>query len=416
LLVIDQEGCWFQVTSSGLGSAEIGRAIKESEGVLRPEVFWNSNFWTPSGRRMNLADDLVDRGDAGEVVERWLASTTEVDGPGVPPGTGLSWVQSTGGDRFLLRDAERLVPELVMGAEYAATHKGLGRLCKILDYGWRIPMHIHPPQPHADLVGQSSKDEAYYFPSGVDMGPQPETFLGVHPWLVAQGAQGLILDELVAWDSDHVLAYSKGYKQVYEEGFYAPSGLLHAPGSALTIELQESADTISLFQAWSVCRILDKELLFKNITPEDRQRLGERAPMRWVDWELNSDPDLYEKLHLSPVVIDAGSWGSEAWIFHGNQAKFSGKRLIVKPGQAVTTRENGCYNLLAWQGTGTVAGQTVKGQEPGEDELFLCHDAATGAHEVVNTCSEDLVVIKFFGPDLNPDAPPAGVAWDGLGT
>ena len=31
------------------------------------------------------------------------------------------------------------------------------------------------------LVGRHSKDEAYYFPPGVDMGPHPETFLGVHP-------------------------------------------------------------------------------------------------------------------------------------------------------------------------------------------------------------------------------------------
>ncbi|MDR2567259.1 MAG: hypothetical protein LBC97_14595 [Bifidobacteriaceae bacterium] len=399
---------------SEITRADLERVIEASNGVLRPEVFWNSNFWTPSGRRMNLPDDQVDRGEAGEVVERWLASTTEVDGPGVPPGTGLSTVQASTGDRFLLKDAEQLVPGLVMGAEYAATHSHLGRLCKILDYGYRIPMHIHPPQVHADLVHQSSKDEAYYFPSGVDMGPQPETFLGVHPWLVGQGAQDLIHEELVAWDSDEILAYSRGYKQMYEEGFYAPSGLLHAPGSALTIELQESADTISLFQAWSVCRILDKAMLYKNITEEDKARLAERAPMRWVDWELNADPDLYAKLHISPVVFSEGPWGSEAWIFHGNYKKFSGKRLIVKPGAKATVVEKGAYNLLAWKGTGTIAGETVTGQVPGQDELFLCHPTATQAHEVVNTGSEDLVIVKFFGPDVNPDAPACGVDWDGL--
>jgi hypothetical protein len=323
-------------------------------------------------------------------------------------------VRAATGDRFPLRDAERLAPELVMGADYAANHSHLGRLCKILDYGYRIPLHIHPPQPHADLVRQSSKDEAYYFPSGVDMGPQPETFLGVHPWLVGQGAQDLILDQLVAWDSDDILAYSRGYKQMPEEVFYAPSGLLHAPGSALTIELQESADTISLFQAWSVCRILDKAMLYKNITAEDQARLAERAPMRWVDWELNADPDLYAKLHISPAVSAEGEWGSEAWIFHGNYRKFSGKRLIVKPGATATVTEKGAYNLLAWKGAGTVAGEPVTGQTPGQDELFLCHPAATQPHAVANTGAEDLVIIKFFGPDVNPDAPPCGVNWDGL--
>lgn len=389
--------------------ADVERAIESSGGVLRPEPTWNANTWTPAGRRLNLPDDQVDRGQEGEVVERWLASTTLVDSPTATAGQGLSYVVATSGDRFLLHDAVRLAPEVVMGAAYAATHSHLGRLAKILDYGVRIPLHIHPPQEHADLVQQSSKDEAYYFPSGVDMGPHPETFLGVHPWIVANGAQDLIYDQLVAWDSDDILAYSRAYKQMPEEGFYIPSGMLHAPGSALTIELQESADTISVFQALSAGRILSKEgLLYKNITPEDRERLGERAPMRWVNWEVNGDADPYARFHLTPVVFRDEPGASEAWIFHGSN-KFSGKRLIVKPGASTTVTESGVYNLLAWRGTGTVAGQPVVGGAPGEDELFLTHGAATQPHIVTNTGTEDLVIVKFFGPDINPEAPRAGV-------
>lgn len=389
--------------------ADIKRSIETSGGVLRPEPTWNWNTWTPAGRRMNLPDDQIDRGEEGQVVERWLASTTLVDSPTAAPGQGLSYVVTTAGDRFRLDDAVRLAPETVMGVEYAATHNHLGRLAKILDYGARIPMHIHPPQKHADLVEKSSKDEAYYFPAGVDMGPQPDTFLGVHPWIVEHGAQDLIYDQLVAWDSDAILAYSRGYKQMPEEGFYIPSGLLHAPGSALTIELQESADTIAVFQAYSAGRILSKDgLLYKNIRAEDRKRLGERAPMRWVDWKLNGDADLYAKLHLTPVVFREEPGATEAWIFHGS-TKFSGKRLIVKPGASTTVTEKGVYNLLTWRGTGTVAGQPVVGGKPGEDELFLTHDAATQPHVVTNTGQEDLVIIKFFGPDINPDAPPAGI-------
>ncbi len=68
-----------------------------------------------------------------------------------------------------------------MGADYAATHDGLGRLAKIFDYSTRLPFHLHQRQEHAALVGRRSKDEAYYFPPGVDMGPHPESFLGLHP-------------------------------------------------------------------------------------------------------------------------------------------------------------------------------------------------------------------------------------------
>lgn len=395
---------------TAIAKVDIERAIASSQGVLRPEPTWNANTWTPAGRRMHLPADQVDRGEQGQVVERWLASTTLVDSPTAAPGAGLSHVVAATGDRFLLHDAVRLAPQAVMGAAYAATHSHLGRLCKILDYGVRIPMHIHPPQAHADLVQASSKDEAYYFPAGTDMGPHPETFLGVHPWITGTGAQDLIHDQLVAWDSDDILAYSRAYKQMPEEGFYIPSGVLHAPGSALTIELQESADTISVFQALSAGRILDKRgLLFKNITPDDVATLGERAPMRWVDWELNADPDLYAKLHLNPVTFREEPGVNEAWIFHGNPSKFSGKRLRLAAGASTTVTEKGVYNVLALTGTGTVAGHRVTGGAPGEDEIFLTHDAATQPHTVTNTGTTDLTLIKFFGPDINPEAPPAGI-------
>ena len=43
------------------------------------------------------------------------------------------------GDR---REAVEIAGDLIMGAEYASTHTGLGRLAKIYDFGARIPFHI----------------------------------------------------------------------------------------------------------------------------------------------------------------------------------------------------------------------------------------------------------------------------------
>ena len=40
------------------------------------------------------------------------------------------------------------------------------------------------------LVGANSKEEAYYFPEDVDLGPHPETFFGVHPYIVQRGQAG----------------------------------------------------------------------------------------------------------------------------------------------------------------------------------------------------------------------------------
>jgi hypothetical protein len=39
------------------------------------------------------------------------------------------------------------------------------------------------------------------------------------------------------------------------------------------------------------------------------------------------------------------------------------------------------------------------------DELFLARDAATRPVRVQNTGTTDLVIFKFFGPDINDDVP-----------
>ena len=59
-------------------------------------------------------------------------------------------------------------------------------------------------------------------------------------------------------------------------------------------------------------------------------------------------------------------------------------------------------------GTGTFGGHEVKGGDPERDELLVTHERAVGGVEVRNTGSEDLVAIKFFGPDVNQDVPEIG--------
>ena len=89
-----------------------------------------------------------------------------------------------------------------------------------------------------------------------------------------------------------------------------PSGVLHAPGTALTLELQEDSDVLAMFQALNAGRIISKDLLFKDVRPQDRQEHGERFPLGFVDWELNGDPYFYENNHLAP--IETGVHGRRA--------------------------------------------------------------------------------------------------------
>ncbi|MFB9471104.1 hypothetical protein ACFFR3_16395 [Nonomuraea salmonea] len=379
----------------------LARLLDAGNGVLRCAPAWVARDFLPPGRRLGLPEDAYDVGERGAVCERWLASTTKADNRVGPPDEGLSHVVGEHGERLLLRDAVAAGPAAVMGAAYAATHPGgLGRLAKIFDYAYRLPYHIHPPQEYAALVGRNAKDESYHFLPGVDMGPHPETFFGVHPWIAEQGAYEVLLPYLVDWDSDLILRHARAELQVPGEGFHVPSGVLHAPGTALTLELQEDSDVLAMFQALNAGRIISKDLLFKDVRPGDRSEHGERFPLGFVDWRTNGDPWFYENRHLTPQPVADG----ESWVFY-NTGKYAGKRLVVPPGGVHRLREPGVYSVFAWTGTGTYAGHEVRGGEPGLDELVVTHDAAVREHEVVNTGAEDLMVFLFFGPDLHTDVP-----------
>lgn len=381
------------------------RALADAGGVLPLEPAWVARELAPAGRRLNLPEDRYDAGDRGEICERWLASTTKADNRIDVADEGLSYL-ALEGHRITLRDAVGAAPIEIMGAEYARTHRGLGRLAKIFDYRSRIPYHIHPRFQHAARVGRNPKEEAYFFPDGVDMGAHPESFLGVNPWIVEEGRQDVLLPYLVNWDSDEILRHSRAWLLMPEDGFHIPAGVLHAPGTALTIELQEDSDTLAIFQALTAGKILSKELLFKDVSAEDRERSGEGYLLEWVDWEFNGDPHLYERTHLGPRLIASTSQaaGQEHWIYY-NTTKFSGKKLTVRPGMTYTAIENGVYTVLAWRGSGKIAGHQIRGQDPSSDEVLIAHDVATKPHPVVNTGSDDLVLLKFFGRDVNPDVP-----------
>ncbi len=386
----------------------LSRLIAETGGILRLDPAFVARDWLPPGRRLGLAPEAYDLGERGFICERWFASTTHADNVVGPDDEGISYVRGEAGERINLADAVDAAPDIIMGADYAATHAGLGRLAKIFDFGARIPYHVHPPAEHAALVGRRSKDEAYYFPPGVDMGAHPETFFGVHPFIARGPRDAMLLPYLERWNDDAILQCAFAYAQVPDEGFYIDSGILHAPGTALTIELQEDSDTLAMFQALNAGRIISKDLLFKDVSERDRQQLGERAVLRWIDWDANGDPDFYQRRRLVPIPSFVDHGAEEAWIFCGT-TKFSGKRLRLAPGARMNSVERGVYNLLVWNGRGTVAGHAVTGRRPGEDELLLVHEAAIRPHEIVNTGQDELLLVKFFGPDINPNAPPAGV-------
>ena len=389
--------------------ALVEKALGENNGILRCDPAWVARDFLPPGKRLGLPEEEYDVGERGYICERWIVSETKADNRVGPPNEGLSYINiGDGAEKLLLTDALEAGGPLLLGEDYAASHGNtLGRLSKLYDFAARIPHHFHQMQKDAELVGSNAKEEAYFFPEGVDLGKHPETFFGVHGWIVEQGKQEeIILPYLVDWDSDLILRHAWAELLVPGDGFHIPAGILHAPGTALTFELQENSDVFGMCQALVDGKIIPKDLLFKDVRKEDREKHGERIILDQIDWELSSDRYFYENRHLGQRLDESTKQdgGEEYWIFY-NTEKFCGKRTLVKPGGKFVAQEKGVYSVLAWRGSGTFDGMPVKGGEFGLDELLVTHDRATKPHEIVNDGSEELELFRFFGPDIYPDCP-----------
>jgi len=96
--------------------------------------------------------------------------------------------------------------------------------------------------------------------------------------------------------------------------------------------------------------------------------------------------------------------GEEYWIYY-NTRKFSGKKVIVNPGQSFVSKDKGVYNILVWRGKGKFAGKDIEAGNFECDELLVSYDRAVKPLTIKNESETDLLLFKFFGPDINMDAP-----------
>ncbi|MDR3254419.1 MAG: hypothetical protein LBT31_02475 [Synergistaceae bacterium] len=376
--------------------------IKKNDGLLRLKAAWVSRIFLPPGKRLGLPDDAYDAGERGFITERWIASTTEAENPIHTPDEGLSFLDTPPRTPpITLRDAVAALPDLIMGADYASTHKGLGRLPKFFDNNDRLPFHIHQMQRDAVKLGKKSKEESYYFPPNVPLGPHPETFFGLHPYIIKENRKELVARYLEDWEhSDRFLSLSRAYINMPDDGFHLPAGILHAPGSALTIELQEDSDVSAMFQGRLAHTLLDRGVLTRDVPPCELQAKGMMALVDQLDWEANGDPWFYENHHTPPIQGRVTSESEEWWIFY-NTTKYSGTKLMVKPGGSCECVDKGAYNILVWDGKGEFGGLPIEGRKHTRDEIMVTADRASRGVKVVNSGKKDLMLIKFFGPDIN---------------
>jgi hypothetical protein len=139
-----------------------------------------------------------------------------------------------------------------------------------------------------------------------------------------------------------------------------------------------------------------------------------------LDWEANVDPNFKDNHYLEPVpAADTRSQGYvDRWIVYGKvhgQQLFTAKELTVEPGVTCTIQDSGAYGLICVQGKGTLNGQPlnspklIRFTELTEDEYFCTEDGAKAGVTFANTSeTEPLVTLRYFGPEVNPDAPRLG--------
>jgi len=139
-----------------------------------------------------------------------------------------------------------------------------------------------------------------------------------------------------------------------------------------------------------------------------------------LDWDKNVDPNFKDHHYLEPVpVADTRAEGFvDRWIVYGKvdgEQLFTAKELTVEPGVKCTIKDTGAYGLICVQGIGKINGEPlnspklIRFTELTEDEYFCTEDGAKVGVTFENTSeTEPLVTLRYFGPEVNPDAPAMG--------
>ena len=393
-------------------------ALEAGNGLLRLAPTWVPRSFLQPGRRLKLhpADYYALGKDRGGIDDRWCGTTTAADNAGAPPDEGLSYVVYNG-KRFTLRDAIENHGADIIGSTIWNKYKRWPVYSKFFDNMGPIPHHHHQSQEQAKLVGREGKPEGYYFPPQMNaIGNNfPYTFFGLEPGTT----KGEIVDCLARWNSgdNGILDLSKAYRLKPGTGWIVPPCVLHAPGSLVTYEPQWGSDVFSMFQSLVEGRDVWRELLVKDI-PKDKQNDLDYI-VGQLDWEKNVNPKFRDSHYLEPV-IDGGGQGAgyvDKWVVYGTvngEQVFSAKELTVEAGATMTLKDNGASGVIVTQGRGRIGNLVldcpamIRFGEMTEDEVFISEKAAKAGVEIENQGKNPLVLLRYFGPDVNPNMPEVG--------
>ena len=113
-------------------------------------------------------------------------------------------------------------------------------------------------------------------------------------------------------------------------------------------------------------------------------------------------------------AANSGEGYTDKWVTYGTPM-FTSKELTIMPGVKMTLKDNGASGVICMQGRGRIGSlplecpAMIRYGEMTEDEVFITEKAAREGVVIENLGKEcPLVLLRYFGPDVNPQSPAVG--------
>jgi hypothetical protein len=403
-------------TITGNSRRFVESALEQGGGLLRLAPCWVPRSFLQPGKRLKLdPKDLYAFGlNRGGIDERWFGSTTPAANDNRVHDEGLSYIVA-GKERATLQDAVAELGSAIIGSAIWSKYKKWPVYSKFFDNMGPIPHHMHQSREQAALVGLEGKPESYYFPpQHNNVGNNfPYTFMGLNPGVTKKQVRKCLED----WNKgdNGILDLSQAYRLKPGSGWLIGPSILHAPGSLCTYEPQWGSDVFGMYQSLVEGREVPWALLVKDMPKEKHHDLDFIVDQ--LDWEANVDPNFKANHYLEPIPVaetSADGW-IDKWIVYGKvrgEQGFTARELTVDPACKCTIKDKGANSIIVVQGEGRMnklrlsSPKMIGFFDLTEDEVFVTEPAARAGVTYENTsATEPLVVLRYFGPEVNPDAP-----------
>jgi len=389
-------------------------AFERGEGILRLVPNFVPRLIGKPGRRLRLhPDDYYAFGTRrGPIAERRFSSTIPAVKEDVPlEEKGMSYVALSDDprDKVVFRDVVDVLGAQLIGEALREEYGTWPMYAKFFDFQTPLFHHLHLGFAAAERVGALGKPEGYYFPPQLNnhVGDFPVTYFGYAPDVTREQVK----ERLLAFEvgDNRITELSRAYRLELGTGWYVPPGVVHAPGSLLTYEIQWNSAVVSVHENVACGVAYPYETMVADCPEEKKTDID--YVMSLMDWEKNVDPHFRKHYFRPPIpCAQPDVRYTEKWIMYGNDY-VAAKELTIPPGAKATVRDGAAYGCIVIQGHGTFGPYDAEaaimlrfGQLSG-DEYFVSEEAARRGVTVENRSRwEPMVILKHFGPN-HPDVP-----------